>query len=241
MTLRIIPASKDGNRNCFCPFKRVAFRKQETRRRAGGGSLLSFIRASGNANKQSNRRCPMTNPAAEQDALAKILCDREMRKLLRKVILDPYPKVMTQKIIPLCEWMAIVTRTTMMREGIRQSAIKVDSGCSETLNGGLRNSSIGDFVLDYGKPIFKLTFFCVRGDETADIPSGDSADDRNQNVEGIVRSNRRVPARPPKGKPVGRSLWCALIPKTTLRSRIPIRPHWPRTDGTLGEMGRGLE
>ena len=102
----------------------------------------------------------MTNQGAEQDALAKILCDREIRKLLRKVILYPYSKVMTRKIIPLCEWMAVVTPTTMMMgEDIRQSATEVDSGCSKTLNIGLRNGSSGEFVLDYSKPIFKLTFF----------------------------------------------------------------------------------
>src|SRR6266849_11126692 len=61
-------------------------------------------------------------------------------------------------VFPGCDLMALITpTTTMMREGIMQSATKVDSGWSGTLNWGLRNSSIRDFVLGYCEPIFKLT------------------------------------------------------------------------------------
>jgi deoxycytidine triphosphate deaminase len=52
------------------------------------------------------------------------------------------------KIFPGCDLMALITpTTTMMREGIMQSSTKVDSGWVGTLNWGLRNSSIRDFIL----------------------------------------------------------------------------------------------
>jgi deoxycytidine triphosphate deaminase len=52
------------------------------------------------------------------------------------------------KIFPGCDLMALITpTTTMMREGIAQLATKVDSGWSGTLNWGLRNSSIREFIL----------------------------------------------------------------------------------------------
>lgn len=64
------------------------------------------------------------------------------------------------RIFPGCNLMAFITpTTTMMREGIMQSSTKVDPGWAGTLNWGLRNSSIRDFILGYGEPIFKLTFF----------------------------------------------------------------------------------
>jgi len=54
------------------------------------------------------------------------------------------------KVFPGCDMMALITpTTTMMREGIMQSATKVDSGWDGTLNWGLRNSSIKDFILGY--------------------------------------------------------------------------------------------
>jgi deoxycytidine triphosphate deaminase len=44
------------------------------------------------------------------------------------------------KVSPGCDMMALITpTTTMMREGIMQSATKVDSGWSGTLNWGIRN------------------------------------------------------------------------------------------------------
>jgi len=66
------------------------------------------------------------------------------------------------KVFPSCDLMAFLTpTTTMMREGITQSATKVDSGWDGNLTWGLRNSSIRDFILGYGEPIFKLTFFLL--------------------------------------------------------------------------------
>ncbi len=98
------------------------------------------------------------------------------------------------KVFPGCTIMALITpTTTMMREGIIQSATKVDSGWHGTLNWGLRNSSIRDFILGYCEPIFKLTFFLLKGDEVPDVLYGDRPDDRYQHSEGIVRSTRTIP------------------------------------------------
>ncbi len=87
------------------------------------------------------------------------------------------------KIFPACDLMALITpTTTMMREGIMQSATKVDSGWNGTLNWGLRNSSIKDFILGYGEPIFKLTIFLLEGDEIPEIPYGERDEDSYQNA-----------------------------------------------------------
>lgn len=99
------------------------------------------------------------------------------------------------KIFPKCNMMALITpTTTMMREGIMQSSTKIDSGFSGTLNWGLRNSSIRDFILGFREPIFKLTFFLLEGDEVPDILYGDRSNDRYQNTDGIIRSTRTIPA-----------------------------------------------
>jgi len=105
-----------------------------------------------------------------------------------------FTKEAVGKTFPDCNIMAMITpTTTMMREGIMQSSTKVDSGWVGTLNWGLRNSSIRDFVLGYAEPIFKLTFFLLEGDEIPDIEYGDSANNRYQNTEGIARSTRTIP------------------------------------------------
>jgi deoxycytidine triphosphate deaminase len=110
------------------------------------------------------------------------------------------------KIFPGCDLMALITpTTTMMREGIIQSATKVDSGWSGTLNWGLRNSSIRNFLLGYGEPIFKLTIFLLEEGEIPEVPYGEREDDRYQNTQGIVRSARRIPANIPKKDIVGSS------------------------------------
>ncbi len=99
------------------------------------------------------------------------------------------------KIFPGCDLMALITpTTTMMREGIMQSATKVDSGWNGTLNWGLRNSSIKDFILGYGEPIFKLTVFLLERGEIPEIPYGEREEDKFQNAQGIVRSTRKIPA-----------------------------------------------
>jgi deoxycytidine triphosphate deaminase len=110
------------------------------------------------------------------------------------------------RIFPGCDMMALITPTmTMMREGILQAATKVDSGWSGTLNWGLRNSSIKDFILGYGEPIFKLTFFLLEGDEVPETPYGERPDDRYQHTDGVVRSTRKIPADIPKRQIVGSS------------------------------------
>lgn len=121
------------------------------------------------------------------------------------------------KVFPGCDMMALITpTTTMMREGIMQSATKVDSGWSGTLNWGLRNSSIRDFILGYREPIFKLTFFLLEEDEVPEIPYGLRPNDRYQNTEGIARSTRTVPASIPKKQIVSSSLEI-LDPRKQLR------------------------
>ncbi len=103
------------------------------------------------------------------------------------------------KIFPGCDLMALITpTTTMMREGIMQSATKVDSGWTGTLNWGLRNSSIRDFILGYGEPIFKLTIFLLEEGEVPEIPYGERSEDKYQNTQGIARSTRKMPASIPK-------------------------------------------
>lgn len=111
------------------------------------------------------------------------------------------------KVFPGCDMMALITpTTTMMREGIMQSATKVDSGWDGTLNWGLRNSSIKDFILGYCEPIFKLTFFLLEGDEIPEIPYGERPQDRYQSVNGIARSTRKIPASIPKRQIVASSV-----------------------------------
>lgn len=123
------------------------------------------------------------------------------------------------KLFPGCDMMALITpTTTMMREGIMQSATKVDSGWSGTLNWGLRNSSIRDFVLGYGEPIFKLTFFLLEGAEIPEIPYGDRPDDHYQNTDGIARSTRSIPVSIAKKQIVSSSTE-RLDPKKQLREQ----------------------
>jgi deoxycytidine triphosphate deaminase len=112
-----------------------------------------------------------------------------------------------QRVFPESDLMGLITpTTTMMREGIMQSATKVDSGWGGTLNWGLRNSSIRDFVLGYGEPIFKLTLFLLEGGEIPDVPYGQRENDRYQNTQGIARSNRQIPASIPKRSLIGSSV-----------------------------------
>src|SRR5438067_8679750 len=122
------------------------------------------------------------------------------------------------KVFPGCDMMALITpTTTMMREGIMQSATKVDSGWDGTLNWGLRNSSIKDFILGYCEPIFKLTFFLLEGDEIPEIPYGERPQDRYQSVNGIARSTRKIPASIPKRQIVASSVE-RLDPNKQLRA-----------------------
>jgi deoxycytidine triphosphate deaminase len=111
------------------------------------------------------------------------------------------------KVFPSCDLMGFITpTTTMMREGIMQSTTKIDSGWSGNLNWGLRNSSVRDFVLGYGEPIFKLTLFLLEGGETPELLYGEREDDRYQHTQGIVRSKRKIPASIPKRQLVASSV-----------------------------------
>ena len=111
------------------------------------------------------------------------------------------------KIFPGRDLMALVTpTTTMMREGIMQAATKVESGWGGNLNWGLRNSSIKDFLIGYGEPIFKLTLFLLEEGETPEIPYGERDGDKYQNSRGIVRSTRTIPASIPKKQVVESSV-----------------------------------
>jgi hypothetical protein len=74
----------------------------------------------------------------------------------------------------------------------------VDSGWSGNLNWGLRNSSIKDFLIGFGEPIFKLTLFLLEHGEVPEIPYGERTGDKYQNSQGIVRSTRTIPANIPK-------------------------------------------
>jgi deoxycytidine triphosphate deaminase len=112
-----------------------------------------------------------------------------------------------QRRFPNCDLMAFITpTTTMMREGIMQVSTKVDSGWSGTLNWGIRNSSVKDFVLGFREPIFKMTIFLLEGEEIPEIPYGGRESDNYQNTKGIKRSSRHIPVDIPKNKLVGSSV-----------------------------------
>jgi len=128
-----------------------------------------------------------------------------------------FTKDAIQKVFPGRDLMALITpTTTMMREGIMQSATKIDSGWSGVLNWGLRNSSIRDFILGYGEPIFKLTLFLLEEGEIPDVPYGQRDGDKYQNTDGIARSTRKIPASIPKKSLIGSSV-DRLDPQKQLR------------------------
>jgi deoxycytidine triphosphate deaminase len=111
------------------------------------------------------------------------------------------------KVFPNRDLRAFITpTTTMMREGIMQAATKVDSGWDGNLNWGLRNSSIKDFILGFGEPIFKLTIFLLEGDEVPEVPYGGRDGDVYQGTQGIARSARKIPVQIPKSKLVESSV-----------------------------------
>lgn len=134
-----------------------------------------------------------------------------------------FTREVIHRISPGCDLMALITpTTTMMREGIMQTATKVDSGWSGALNWGLRNSSTRDFILGYGEPIFKLTIFLLEEGETPDVPYGDRAKDRYQNIQGVSRSKRTILANIPKKQLVGSAVE-RLDPARQLReARYPF-------------------
>ena len=140
-------------------------------------------------------------------------------------------------MFPGCNLMAFITpTTTMMREGIMQSSTKVDSGWAGTLNWGLRNSSIRDFILGYGEPIFKLTFFLLEGDE---IPAIHMANAPMISIKTPTASCAQRDQYPQHlEKEIVSSSSERADRETTSRSRISIRSHWSRTVRPAGESGK---
>ena len=134
-------------------------------------------------------------------------------------------KEAVQKYFPKCMLMGLVTpTTTMMREGMMQTATKVDAGYSGQLNWGFRNSSFKDFIMQQGEPIFKLTLFLLEGDEVPDVSYGEKADDKYQNTEGVSGSKRKIPVDIPSSKLVSSSIE-KLDPKKQLREAGPPFTH----------------
>jgi len=117
-----------------------------------------------------------------------------------------FSKEATAKVFPGKMVMAFITpTTTMMREGITQSATKIDPGFVGQLNWGLRNSSIKDLVLQNGESIFKLTFWLLDPDEVPDSCYGSKPGDQYQNTDGIKLSSRKIPADIPQSRLVASS------------------------------------
>jgi deoxycytidine triphosphate deaminase len=111
-----------------------------------------------------------------------------------------------QATMPGAMLMGLITpTTTMMREGISQVATKIDTGFRGILNWGLRNGSIQKLTLQYGEPIFKLTILSLDKDESPERAYGDREKDSYQDMQGIARSSRRIPADIPKSKIISSS------------------------------------
>jgi deoxycytidine triphosphate deaminase len=110
----------------------------------------------------------------------------------------------------------ITPTTTMMREGISQVTTKIDAGFRGNLNWWLRNGSIKDLILKYGEPIFKLTLLVLDPEESPDLAYGDRPKDSYQNIEGIRRSTRSIPADIPKAKMISSS-FDKIDPKKQLK------------------------
>ena len=95
------------------------------------------------------------------------------------------------------------------------------------LNWDLRNSSIKDFILGFGEPIFKLTIFLLEADEVPEIPYGKRDSDLYQGTQGIARSSRRIPVDIPKGKLIESSV-DRIDPARQLREAGYPLPHQHR-------------
>ena len=114
-----------------------------------------------------------------------------------------FSKEAVQKHFEGAMLMALITpTTTMMREGITQTATKIDAGFQGFLNWQLRNSSATDLIIGLGEPIFKLTIFKLEGGELPDMEYGKRERDMYQHSEGIAHSKRKIPASIPKSKMV---------------------------------------
>lgn len=112
-----------------------------------------------------------------------------------------FSKEAVGKVFPGKMVMAFITpTTTMMREGITQSATKIDPGFVGQLNWGLRNSSIKDLILQNGESIFKLTLWLLDEDEIPDTTYGSKPEHQYQNTGGIKLSSRKIPADIPQSR-----------------------------------------
>ncbi len=138
------------------------------------------------------------------------------------VIISSFEKIdftadTVQTIYPSSMLMGLITpTTTMMREGISQVSTKIDAGFRGVLNWGLRNGSIRDLIIQQGEPIFKLTIFLLDELELPQIPYGERETNGYQDVDGVVRSARRIPVDIPKRKIVSSS-FDKLDPRKQLR------------------------
>ena len=120
-------------------------------------------------------------------------------------------------VFPHSAIMGLITpTTTMMREGISQTATRVDPGFRGVLNWGLRNGSGKDLIVQHGEPLFKLTMFLLEGDEYPAKLYGERDIDHYQDSDGIVRSARKLPTDIPRNKIVSSS-FSDLDPKKQLR------------------------
>lgn len=112
-----------------------------------------------------------------------------------------FSKEAVGKVFPGKMVMAFITpTTTMMREGITQSATKIDPGFVGQLNWGIRNSSIKDLILQNGESIFKLTLWLLDEDEIPDTAYGSKPEHQYQNTGGIKLSSRKIPADIPQSR-----------------------------------------
>jgi len=128
-----------------------------------------------------------------------------------------FGKGVVHKHFPGCSLMALITpTTTMMREGMIQSATKVHAGYCGDLNWGFRNSSAKDFTMQQGEPLFNLTLFLLEEKEVPDVEYGGNPENKYQNSKGVVVSQRKVPADIQKEHIVSSSFY-KLDPKVQLR------------------------
>jgi deoxycytidine triphosphate deaminase len=156
-----------------------------------------------------------------------------------------FSKATVQKHFPDCMLMAFITpTTTMIREGIMQASTKVDAGFVGNLNWGFRNSSFKDFKMQFGEPLFKLTFFLLEGDEVPEVNYGDKTTHKYQNTDGILSSARRLPVDIPDQNVVCSSFE-KLDPKKQLREAghpfTYIGTELTKLDGKFEVVSTGVQ
>jgi len=156
-----------------------------------------------------------------------------------------FSKRTVQKHFPNRMLMAFITpTTTMIREGIMQASTKVDAGYLGNLNWGFRNSSFKDFKMQYGEPLFKLTFFLLEGDEVPEVNYGDKPEHKYQNTEGVLASARRLPVEIPDQKILSSSFE-KLDPKKQLREAghpfTFISTELTKLDGKFEVVSTGVQ